>query len=63
MSQRRVEATEELAADAGGLLAFEIGMGQYDAVQRLAESMGYVNISARLDLAGIPRIVTARLKQ
>lgn len=52
------DAQEHLAP--GGLLALEIGEGQYDAVAALLESMGYRNIAARRDLAGIPRVVYAR---
>jgi len=43
----------------GGLLALEIGDGQYEAVARLLESRGYGDIAFRKDLAGIRRIVTA----
>lgn len=44
----------------GGLLAIEIGMGQYDAVSKLVDDAGYGDVAARRDLAGIDRIVTGR---
>lgn len=43
----------------GGLLALEIGDGQYDAVARLLEARGYGDVGFRKDLAGIRRIVSA----
>lgn len=54
-----------IAADArtrlrpGGLLALEIGDGQYEAVRALLERYGYGRIGGRRDLGGIERIVTA----
>ncbi|MDP7639146.1 MAG: peptide chain release factor N(5)-glutamine methyltransferase [Candidatus Hydrogenedentes bacterium] len=44
----------------GGLLALEIGMGQYEGVRQLLEQDDYREIGSRMDLAGIPRIATAR---
>ena len=44
----------------GGLLAFEIGAGQRDAVQELLLECGYQSIRFRPDLAGIPRIAVAQ---
>lgn len=52
----------ELVGQAGrwlaprGLLAFEIGAGQHDAVLALLRAAGYVTPGVRNDLAGIPRI-------
>ena len=43
----------------GGLLAFEIGMGQDEAVNTLLQECHYKDIVFRKDLAGIPRIATA----
>lgn len=40
----------------GGLLAIEIGMGQYDAVRELMAHHGYAGVGARKDLAGVDRI-------
>jgi len=45
----------------GGWLLLEIGAGQADAVQRLAQTTGcYTEISIRRDLAGIERVIAAR---
>lgn len=54
------EAQEHLVP--GGLLALEIGEGQYDAVASLLELSGYRNIAARCDLAGIQRVVSAQTR-
>jgi len=43
----------------GGLLAFELGMGQYGEVADLLEKGGYMNIGFVKDLAGIKRVATA----
>ena len=43
-----------------GMLAFEIGAGQRDAVEHLLEECGYRDIRFRPDLAGIPRIAVAQ---
>jgi len=45
----------------GGLLAFEIGMGQDAAVEALLRVGPYHDIRFRKDLAGIPRIACAKL--
>jgi release factor glutamine methyltransferase len=45
---------------ARGLLAFEIGAGQKDAVHGLLLGCGYQDIRFHLDLAGIPRIAVAQ---
>jgi release factor glutamine methyltransferase len=39
----------------GGLVAFELGIGQEQAVARLLEAAGLQNIESEKDLAGIPR--------
>lgn len=44
----------------GGMLAFEIGMGQYDTVCAILKGYEYDDVRVRQDLAGRPRIVTAR---
>lgn len=44
----------------GGLLAFEIGMGQYDSVCAILKRYEYGDVALRHDLAGRPRVVTAR---
>jgi release factor glutamine methyltransferase len=40
----------------GGLLAFEIAMGQDTAVRNLMKTHGFLSLDVRSDLAGIPRI-------
>lgn len=52
------EATAYL--EPGGLLAFEIGMGQDARVSEILADNNYVNIEIAPDLAGIPRIASAR---
>ena len=42
-----------------GLLAIEVGEGQYGKVAEVLEKNGYENIGFRRDLAGIERVVTA----
>ena len=61
-----LEAYRAIAADAvrllapGGALILEIGAGQAVAVTDLLASRGLRAAPPRLDLAGIPRVVTAR---
>ena len=46
-----------------GLVAFEVGYDQAEAVKSLLEAVGfYIDISFAADLAGINRVVTARVK-
>lgn len=46
-----------------GLVAFEVGYNQAEAVKSLLEAVdSYVNISFAADLSGINRVVTARIK-
>ena len=46
-----------------GLVAFEVGYDQAEAVKSLLEAVdSYVNISFAADLSGINRVVTARMK-
>jgi release factor glutamine methyltransferase len=44
----------------GGLLMMEVGAGQADAVSALAGTAGLSAIATTADLAGIPRVVSAR---
>ena len=44
----------------GGLLAFEIGMGQHVPVRTLLEQHGYTGVAMVNDLAGIPRIACGK---
>jgi release factor glutamine methyltransferase len=44
----------------GGFLVMEVGAGQADAVSALAGTAGLTAIATAADLAGIPRVVSAR---
>ncbi len=57
---RRLIAEGKSRLRSGGLLALEIGMGQYEAVRELLERNDYRDCGSRNDLAGISRIITAR---
>ncbi len=46
----------------GGLLAFEIGYNQGEAVSSLMESAGFTQLTVGKDLAGLDRTVCGRLK-
>ncbi len=46
---------------AGGLIAVEIGINQAQAVKSLAEAANFVDIQIFKDLAGIERVVAARI--
>ena len=41
----------------GGILAYEIGMGQEDAVMKILEENNFINIEMTEDLSGIIRVV------
>ncbi len=41
----------------GGVLAFEVGLGQFEDVSRILEEAGYKNVQVRNDLTGIERVV------
>ena len=45
----------------GGHLVVELGIGQEDAVATLFRAAGLVPLPARLDLAGVPRALSARV--
>ncbi len=45
----------------GGCLMLELGVSQADAVRKMAEDAGFVNISLIKDYAGIERILIAKL--
>ncbi len=47
----------------GGLLAFEFGYGQRDAVASIMTAQGYARIGFEPDLAGIPRVAWGRRPQ
>lgn len=59
---RRIISGASAHLKPGGLLAFEIGMGQDEAVNGLLQQYHYRDIVFRKDLAGIPRIATASVK-
>ena len=44
----------------GGLLAFEVGVGQAERVADLLTEGGYGSVAIRVDLQGIPRVVLGR---
>ena len=44
-----------------GMLAMEIGSGHFDTLHRSLDSLGYEHIQPVRDLAGINRVITARL--
>jgi release factor glutamine methyltransferase len=44
----------------GGGFAFEVGRGQARAVEALLSQAGYELLPARVDLAGVPRVVSGR---
>ena len=45
----------------GGMLFFEVGIGQADDVLRLMRSVGFGDLEITTDPAGIPRVVYGRL--
>ena len=45
------------ALNKGGVLAFEVGLGQFQDVMAIMEEAGYKNVQFRCDLAGIERVV------
>ena len=47
----------------GGLLAFEIGYDQGEAVSSLMKEQGYRQVQVVKDLAGLDRVVTGRKNQ
>ena len=44
----------------GGAFAFEVGKGQAAPVEALVTAAGYEVLPARIDLAGVPRVVNGR---
>ena len=45
------------ALNKGGVLAFEVGLGQFEDVMAILTEAGYTNVQFRCDLAGIERVV------
>jgi len=56
---RRLMAEAFVRLTPGGLLAFELGMGQYEAASNLLTQTGFLNVTAAPDLRGIDRIAIA----
>lgn len=46
----------------GGMMAFEVGMGEADAVAELMKNQGFCDIGTRQDAAGIERVVFGTVK-
>lgn len=57
---RRIIADLPRLLSPRGAFAFEVGRGQAEAVQALAEAQGLTTSTPRLDLAGIPRVVAGK---
>lgn len=56
---RKIIAQAKNYLKPGGHVFFEMGLGQGDALQKILEQYGYLNIRKELDLAGIERIISA----
>lgn len=57
---RQLVSASMLYLKPGGLLAFEMGMGQYESVADMLVDAGYQVIGFRRDLGGVVRIAIAR---
>ena len=55
--------TRRAVLQPGGLLAFEVGIGQAGSVRALLQDAGYSQIEILPDLAGIDRVVLGRFVQ
>ena len=66
--EKGLEFYEKISKDAHkvlnskGHIAFEIGLGQHEYVKNILENNGFENIEVEKDLAGIERVISARLK-
>ncbi|HZK25044.1 MAG TPA: peptide chain release factor N(5)-glutamine methyltransferase [Oscillospiraceae bacterium] len=58
---RRLTAELTMLSAAPPLLAMEVGLGQAAAVAELCHSAGYGQVAQIADLAGIPRVILAKL--
>ena len=54
---RAVTRSFSSALTAGGTLAFEVGLGQHEAVMEILERSGYSYVQFACDLAGVERVV------
>lgn len=57
---RRIVEAAGIALKAGGFIAIEIGEGQHESVLALFKTAGFLRVTAHCDLAGIPRVISAR---
>ncbi len=55
---RRIVGEARKHLEPGGMLAFEIGYDQAEAVSSLLEQAGYTQVSVKKDLAGLDRVVS-----
>jgi release factor glutamine methyltransferase len=58
---RRLIPQSRGVLDRGGMVAFEIGYGQGEAIEELLADAGFAQIAFTCDLQGIRRVLTARL--
>ena len=59
---RRITEDAEAFLEHGGVLMFEIGCDQAEAVSALMEQNGYKNVTVKKDLAGLDRVVSGVLQ-
>ena len=59
---RRITEDAEAFLEHGGILMFEIGCDQAEAVSALMEQNGYKNVTVKKDLAGLDRVVSGVLQ-
>jgi release factor glutamine methyltransferase len=55
---RRISALSATLLKVGGLLAFEVGIGQADDVKMIMETAGFNSVAIQDDLAGVARVVS-----
>lgn len=60
---RAVSRNYASALTSGGTLAFEVGLGQFEAVMAILEQAGYSKVQYFCDLAGVERVVTGCWEQ
>lgn len=57
MFYRAITADYKKSLKDGGMLAFEVGMGESDSVEKIMSENGFENIGTVCDLSGIKRVV------
>lgn len=57
MFYRAITANYKMSLKKGGMLAFEVGMGERDSVEKIMSENGFRNIGTVCDLNGIERVV------